>query len=65
MRVLKPITTPMHYFPAGAEISIDDIDGPLTAYDWMNLGHIEAPQKPAKPTKVVANFAPTDPSLTD
>lgn len=66
MRVLKPITTPMHHFPAGAEITAEDLDGPLTVEDWTRLGHLEAsaPAKPAKPSAAPA-VAPTDSALSD
>jgi hypothetical protein len=58
MRVLKPINTPTHHFPAGAVITPEDLDGPLTVADWQRLGHLETPAaaKPAKP----APAAPTD-----
>lgn len=62
MRVLKPITTPMHHFPAGAEIAPEDLDGPLTVADWQRLGHLEAPAKAAKTAPAVAS---ADAALSD
>lgn len=66
LRVLKPITTPMHHFPAGAEIVLEDLDGPLTVEDWQRLGHIEAPA-PAKQAKATTApvVGPTDSALSD
>lgn len=66
LRVIKPITTPMHHFPAGAEIAPEDLDGPLTVEDWQRLGHLEAPAQPkqAKPSTAPA-VAPTDSALSD
>lgn len=40
-KVLKPFKTPRHRFPVGAVIAEADIDGPLSAEQWADLGHIE------------------------
>lgn len=65
MRVLKPITTPLHHFPEGVDVSPEEIDGPLTVAEWQELGHLEAPAKPAKTSKVAPSVAPADPALSD
>jgi hypothetical protein len=49
MRVLKDIKTPAHFYPAGADITAEQLDGPLTAADWQRLGHLEAEPAPAGP----------------
>jgi hypothetical protein len=66
MRVLKPITTPLHFYPAGATVTAEDLDGPLTVEDWQRLGHLEAPAQPkqAKASAAPA-VAPTDSALSD
>jgi hypothetical protein len=53
MRVLKDITTPLRFFPAGVDVALEDLDGPMTVEDWQRLGHLEAPaaERPARPAK--------------
>lgn len=69
MRVLKPITTPLHHFLEGTDVAPEEIDGPLTVSEWQELGHLEAPTAPAKPGKVAPVVAPVvalvEPSLGD
>lgn len=40
-RVLKTFQTPNHRLVEGAIIGAADIDGPLTAADWMQRGYLE------------------------
>jgi hypothetical protein len=67
MRVLKDIKTPGHFYPAGADITAEDLDGPLTVADWRRLGHLEPeqPAKAAKPAPAAPAVAPTDSALSD
>lgn len=46
--VIKPFTTPLHRFAAGATIDAAEIDGPLTAEDRVARGEI-APIDEAAP----------------
>jgi hypothetical protein len=65
MRVLKPITTPMHHFPAGAEIAAGQLDGPLTVEDWQRLGHLEAPASEPAPAPAPAKASKAAPAPTE
>lgn len=39
--VAKPFKTPLRRFAVGAEVGAADIDGPLTAEDWVERGYLE------------------------
>lgn len=38
--VIKPVVTPTKRIPSGAMVAAGDIDGPVTAEEWVRLGHL-------------------------
>lgn len=45
--VAKPFKTPTRRFAVGAEISAAELDGPMTAEDWVARGFLESAAAPA------------------
>jgi hypothetical protein len=41
--VAKPFRTPTHRLAVGAAVTADEIDGPLSADDWVALGYLIPP----------------------
>lgn len=41
--VIEAFATPLHRFHAGMEIDDVEIDGPLSALDWVELGKLDSP----------------------
>lgn len=65
--VTKPFKTPTRRLSAGDEIDAADLDGPLTADDWVDLGFLEpAPARVIEyPNEQTPVFDPRAPLADD
>ena len=63
--VLRPFNSPSRRFSVGQVVTADEIDGPVSAEDWVNSGVIreEKPDAPVEPLKMRRAGAVTVPPV--